>query len=145
MGQEENSNYNFIYSINSLLLSTAKNIFTFVGILNPNLTNYPINTSLLKYYGLSNNNQTQFKKFPLVYTNPTWDPTNKKLLWGSLDWELEKAKSRPIGTIQSVYTKYNYLVYNKNLLNKQSKLNIVNLLINKKLIWNKLTRQIEWV
>lgn len=84
----------------------------------------------------------KFKKFPLVYTNPRWDPIKKKLMFNSFDQELEMAKKKPCYSNEYYWNnyKYQYSSYNKN----------ISYYSNDKFIfvqnprWNKEKQKLEW-
>jgi hypothetical protein len=56
----------------------------------PNITN-PYFPTHAPFYSRVLENKNMNKKFPLVFTNPKWDPIKKKLVFDSLDYLLEKS------------------------------------------------------
>lgn len=90
----------------------------------------------------NNDNYLKFKKMHLMYTNPRWNDTQKKLLWNSFDYELELANKKP----QYTYHSYNHIYYNFfHGYSKCDKKNIYGLFkIKKNPYWNIEKQKLEW-
>ena len=78
MTNTENNYFTQIYFLNKI--NCFLNIFY-------NIKKFPSSNYSKKYI-------ENYKKLPILYTNPKWNPIQKKLIFNSFDFELNKSKSK---------------------------------------------------
>lgn len=124
---EKNMEKNNKTSLTNITNKLFYNIFDFFGFLKIN--KQPVNPAG-KYIENYKKN-LEFKKFPLVYTNPRWNPLLKKIEFDSLDMEIDRANKRPKPLNPNVLAQYNYWVWIENNKKKQSQSELYKNMIKK--------------